>query len=645
MESAGSDGFSPYYDDSRRSDCEDQTGSSELSKHSSQRFYVSPPHTITRSNVLKDIMIWGATRGLIEGSKNQNDALSPQLLESATMFDVQSISLGAKHAALVTRQGEVFCWGDGNSGKLGLKVNLDVDHPKRVESLEGVAVGSVACSDHQTCAVTASGELYLWGTDVGTVGEESGRQFLTRKIADAFGGGSLRVHSVACGAWHTAIVTFSGQLYTYGSGTFGVLGHGSVESVAKPKEVESLKRTKVLSVSCGPWHTAAIVETTSTDRRYHNAKSCGKLFTWGDGDKGRLGHVDSKAKLVPTCVSELIDQDFVKVSCGWTLTVALSSRGTVYTMGSSVHGQLGCPRAKDKSINAVLGNLTRQFVKEIACGSHHVAALTSFGNVYTWGKGANGQLGLGDVRDRNSPSLVESLGDRLVESIACGLSLTAAICLHKEISLTDQSACSSCKSAFGFTRKKHNCYNCGLLFCNACSSKKAVSASLAPNKSKLSRVCDSCFNHLWRITESSKKVKMENHTPRMQLVTTARRVSDEWTESESENQNIPHGNGSSDGQARWGQVSAPSLFHFDKMSLSLTSCENISASSRRPSCTKISTSSETNKILIDEIERLKAEVKLHFTFSYRYIYNSFIFFKYRFHFFLENVDKKSPEAV
>ncbi|WZZ45004.1 hypothetical protein YC2023_041263 [Brassica napus] len=442
------------------------------------------------------------------------------------MFDVQSISLGAKHAALVTRQGEVFCWGNGNSGKLGLKVNLDIDHPKCVESLEGVAVGSVACSDNQTCAVTESGELYLWGIDGGTIGE-SGRQFLTRKIADVFGG-SLRVYSVACGAWHTAIVTFSGQHYPYGSGTFG--------SVTKPKEVESLKRMKVVSVSCGPWHTVAIVETSTIDRKYHNAKSCGKLFTWGDGDKGRLGHVDSKRKLVPTCVSELIDQDFVKVSCGWTLTVALSNRGTVYTMGSSIHGQLGCPRAKDKSINTVLGNLTRQFVKEIACGSHHVAVLTSFGNVYIWGKGANRLLGLGDVRDRNSPVLVESLGDRLVKTIACGLSLTAVICLHKDISLTDQNACSSCKSAFGFTRKKHNCYNCGPLFCNACSSKKAVNAFLAPNKGKLSRVCDSCFNHLWRITEFSNKVKMENRTPRMQLVTNARRVSDERTETESEDQ-------------------------------------------------------------------------------------------------------------
>ncbi|KFK41026.1 hypothetical protein AALP_AA2G075500 [Arabis alpina] len=582
---AASDAFSPvtsYFETDynlRNSDC-DRT-SSELCSYSSQRFIASPPRIIaqpiTRSNVLKDIMIWGAITGLMDGSKNQSDALSPKLLESATMFDVHSISLGAKHAALVTRQGEVFCWGNGNSGKLGLKVNIDIEHPKRVESLEDVVVRSVACSDHQTCAVTDSGDLYLWGIDGGTI-EESGRQFLTRKISNVFCE-SLSVSSVACGAWHTAIVTSSGQLFTYGSGTFGVLGHGNLESVSKPIEVESLRHMKVISVSCGPWHTAAIVET-AIDRKYYNAKSSGKLFTWGDGDKGRLGHADSKTKLVPTCVSELVDQDFIKVVCGWTFSVALSISGTVYTMGSSIHGQLGCPRAKDKSINVVLGNLTRQFVKEIASGSHHVAVLTSFGNVYTWGKGANGQLGLGDIRDRNTPVLVEPLSD------------------------------SSCKSAFGFTRKRHNCYNCGLLFCNACSSKKAVNASLAPNKSKLFRVCDSCFDHLWRMTDFSRNIKMENNTPNMQLVT--RRVSDEWTESESVNQmhDIPQATQSSDRQPQWGLVSVPTLFHFDNMSLSLISSPiNLSVSSRRPSSSKLSTSSDSNKILIEEIERLEAEIR------------------------------------
>ncbi|KAJ0974518.1 hypothetical protein J5N97_016483 [Dioscorea zingiberensis] len=166
------------------------------------------------------------------------------------------------------------------------------------------------------------------------------------------------------------------------------------------------------------------------------------------------------------------------------LTVALTVTGIVFAMGSAMNGQLGNPQADDRSIATVGGLLKAEFVKEISAGSFHVAALTTKGKVYTWGKGANGRLGLGDVNDRNSPALVEALEDRYVRSIACGSSFTAAICSHKSMSSKDQSVCSGCKMDFGFTRKKHNCYNCGFAFCHACSSKKALNASLAPNKSK-----------------------------------------------------------------------------------------------------------------------------------------------------------------
>ncbi|KAJ6707343.1 F12P19.9 PROTEIN [Salix viminalis] len=94
------------------------------------------------------------------------------------------------------------------------------------------------------------------------------------------------------------------------------------------------------------------------------------------------------------------------------LTVALTRTGKVYTMGSSVHGQLGNPQVKDKSIAIVDEKLKEEFVKEISTGSYHVAVLTSGGSVYTWGKGTNGQLGLGNVEDKNVPTLVEALRDR-----------------------------------------------------------------------------------------------------------------------------------------------------------------------------------------------------------------------------------------
>ncbi|XP_015579305.1 PH, RCC1 and FYVE domains-containing protein 1 isoform X1 [Ricinus communis] len=503
--------------------CGSDYACSKFQKDMSFRF-VTPAYGCTqigKNDSLKDVLMWGEgveggnIGGMVQRLGNQSvmqvDALVPKLLESTAMLDVRSISLGRKHAALITKRGEVFCWGDGSRGKLGHKVNMDVGMPKVVESLDDVHIKSVVCGEYQTCALTHSGELYTWGDNKNganlTDEMRTRSQWLPYKLFGPLDG--ITISKVACGEWHTAIVSLSGQLFTYGDGTFGVLGHGSLQSVSHPKEVASLRGLSVKSVACGSWHTAAIVDIIA-DRFKFNAVG-GKLFTWGDGDKGRLGHSDMEKKLVPTCVAKLVDYDFIRVSCGRMLTVALTNTGKVYTMGSSVHGQLGNPQAKDKSITIVEGKLKEEFVKEISSGSYHVAVLTSGGNVYTWGKGGNGQLGLGNIEDRNSPTYVEALRDREVESIACGSNLTAAICLHKSISVTDQSSCSGCRMPFGLTRKKHNCYNCGLLFCHSCSSKKVINASLAPNKSKPSRVCDSCLNHLQKVTLSGRMSKPGTH--------------------------------------------------------------------------------------------------------------------------------------
>ncbi|KAF6141502.1 hypothetical protein GIB67_037336 [Kingdonia uniflora] len=92
-------------------------------------------------------------------------------------------------------------------------------------------------------------------------------------------------------------------------------------------------------------------------------------------------------------------------------------------MGSSMHGQLGNPnpQSEDKSIAIVEGKIKGEFVKQISSGTYHTAVMTSRGRVYTWGKGANGQLGLGDTDDRNCPTLVEALRDWQVELLLVDL--------------------------------------------------------------------------------------------------------------------------------------------------------------------------------------------------------------------------------
>ncbi|GER47886.1 regulator of chromosome condensation family protein [Striga asiatica] len=355
----------------------------------------------------------------------------------------------------------------------------------------------------------ALGDVYIWGEVICDLIVKSGpdRTSVSTR-ADILSPRPLEsnivldVHYISCGVRHAALVTRTGEVFTWGEESGGRLGHGLGRdaahprpSAASPREVESLTGLRTVAVACGVWHTAAVVEVIATQ------PSAGKLFTWGDGDKNRLGHGDREARVKPTCVPALIDHNFHKVACGHSLTLGLTTSGRVFAMGSTVYGQLGNPQSDGKLPCLVGDRLAGECVEEISCGAYHVAVLTSKNEVYTWGKGANGRLGHGDLEDRKSPMLVEGLKDRHVKSIACGSNYTSAICVHKWVSGAEQSQCSACRQAFGFTRKRHNCYNCGLVHCHACSSRKAVRAALAPDPGKPHRVCDPCYAKLAKVAE------------------------------------------------------------------------------------------------------------------------------------------------
>ncbi|KAK4741023.1 hypothetical protein SAY87_024611 [Trapa incisa] len=475
-------------------------------------------------DALGDVYIWGEVicDSIIKVGAEKNahfvsnrvDVLLPRALESNVVLDVHHIACGVRHAALVTKQGEVFTWGEESGGRLGHGVGKDVMHPCFVESLGFTNLDFVACGEFHTCAVTMAGELYTWGDgthSAGLLGHGTDvSHWIPKRISGPLEG--LHVAHVSCGPWHTALITSMGQLFTFGDGTFGVLGHGDRESVTYPREVESLSGLSTIAVGCGVWHTAAVVEVIMTQSSA--CSSSGKLFTWGDGDKNRLGHGDKEPRLKPTCVPALIDHNFHKITCGHSLTVGLTTSGRVFTMGSTVYGQLGNPLSDGKIPCSVEDKLAGEIVEEIACGSYHVAVLTSRNEVYTWGKGANGRLGHGDLEDRKAPTLVEALKDRHVKYIACGSNYTAAICLHKWVSGSEQSQCSACRQAFGFTRKRHNCYNCGLVHCHSCSSRKAVRAALAPDPRKPYRVCDSCYVKLNKVFEARTNTR-KNTVPRL----------------------------------------------------------------------------------------------------------------------------------
>uniref|UniRef100_A0A0D3BGG2 FYVE-type domain-containing protein n=1 Tax=Brassica oleracea var. oleracea TaxID=109376 RepID=A0A0D3BGG2_BRAOL len=456
---------------------------------------------------LCDVFVWGESigDGLLlgcgGGAMHKSESSSsltaetflPKVLKSHVALDAQGISCGTNYAVLVTKQGQMYSWGEESGGRLGHGVCSYVPQPKLIDEFDGSSVELADCGEFHTCAVTSSGDLYTWGDGAHNagllgLGSEASHWKPVRILGQMEG---INVKTISCGPWHTAFVTSEGKLFTYGDGTFGALGHGDRVSTSVPREAEALSGCRTMKIACGVWHSAAVVSV------FGEAASWGKLFTWGDGEDGKLGHGDKESRLIPSCVAELDATSFQQVACGQSVTVALSASGQVYAMGVLDPGHENVVKAP----SCIEGGLGKSCVQEVACGFHHIAVLNSKAEVYTWGRGSNGQLGHGDTENRRLPTLVRALKGKQVRKVVCGSNYTATICLHKPITGTDSSRCSGCRHPFNYMRKLHNCYNCGSVFCNACTSKKSLAAAMAPKTNRPYRVCDDCYIKLEGVRE------------------------------------------------------------------------------------------------------------------------------------------------
>ena len=99
------------------------------------------------------------------GHGTKNDEKQPRLIEQFQTLNLQPmvVAAGARHAAVVGRDGRVCTWGWGRYGCLG-HGNEDCDSvPKVVESLSNVKAVHVATGDYTTFVVSSDGDVYSFG--------------------------------------------------------------------------------------------------------------------------------------------------------------------------------------------------------------------------------------------------------------------------------------------------------------------------------------------------------------------------------------------------------------------------------------------------------------------------------------------------
>jgi len=95
-----------------------------------------------------------------------------------------------------------------------------------------------------------------------------------------------------------------------------------------------------------------------------------------------------------------------------SLDASLEGRLAVFTWGRGEDGQLGLGDTSDQDEPTYVDALRGVGVRQIACGSGHTVVLSTEGEVFTWGRGDDGRLGHGDNGWKYVPRITRSLAGR-----------------------------------------------------------------------------------------------------------------------------------------------------------------------------------------------------------------------------------------
>ncbi|XP_027818706.1 X-linked retinitis pigmentosa GTPase regulator isoform X5 [Ovis aries] len=248
-----------------------------------------------------------ATGGNNEGQLGLGDTDERSAFHLISFFTsqhkIKQLSAGSNTSAALTEDGELFMWGDNSEGQIGLQniTNMCVPHQVTV----GKPISWISCGYYHSAFVTTEGELYTFGEpESGKLGLPP-KLLVNHKVPQLVPGISEKVIQVACGGGHTVVLTEK-AVYTFGLGQFGQLGLGTFTfETSEPKVIESVKDKKISHVCCGENHTALITESgllyTFGDGRH------GKLG---------LGMENFANQFLPTLCSNFLKYIVHLVACG-----------------------------------------------------------------------------------------------------------------------------------------------------------------------------------------------------------------------------------------------------------------------------------------------------------------------------------------
>ena len=294
---------------------------------------------------------------------------------------VTRVAVGYEHVLALTHAGKVLSFGRGSEGQLGHGDREDRRKPMQpIQALRGIHVTAIAAGASHSLVLTDEGATLSFGRGSdGRLGHGDEMDRLKPRVIEAQR--CVPVVAIAAGACHSMVLTVEGAVLSFGTGSYGRLGHGDERVQLEPMVIEALRGVRVVAMAAGGGHSLVLTDE-------------GGVLSFGAGVSGQLGHGDDAHQYEPKVIEALRGVRVVAMAAGGRHSLVLTDGGTVLSFGGGGRGQLGhgddAPRYEPKMIEA----LRSVRVVAIAAGDEHSMVLTCDGcRVLSFGENHDGQLG------------------------------------------------------------------------------------------------------------------------------------------------------------------------------------------------------------------------------------------------------------
>lgn len=315
----------------------------------------------------RSVACWGDNQSGQLGIGDFLPRSTPQAIWSIT--NVQQLTAGSAHTCALQTTGEVWCWGDNTQGQLGFQGGNQA-LPYRLTDIG--AVVSIASGGNTNCALRYNATVVCWGAPL------RGNDAPFAEVS-----GLVDVVDVALGLNHACALQSNGAVVCWGDERYGQLGGvGALQTIPELPAIRALIP--------GARHTCAIDQNNG-------------LWCWG---WNVAGQVSSELANTIVSVPQFVMDGVAAVAAGFETTCARLQIGETLCWGDGSYGQLGNGGYQPNSDQPYVANLADGFA--IASGGNFSCALLKYVLVRCWGGNDYGQLGNGTTTAVSVPQTVRS---------------------------------------------------------------------------------------------------------------------------------------------------------------------------------------------------------------------------------------------